>query len=273
VSAALGVAASGSVVLSLVVLFAVATASAVLCLGFAVGPPGGLFFVLVTGVAGHLAAPRELAGGAIDGGLVLGMLLLGLVLSYLVVLVPLAHPATRATDRSMESTVSRFELDVVTRIILVRLVVACAVAVAVAAPLGIHRAYWVVVAVVAILQNGHRLRLTALRGVHRVLGTVVGVGLFALLQLAHPAGVWLGVVLAALQFVVELVVVRNYGLALVFITPLALLISAQAGDVDGVVVDRVADTLLGSAIAMLVLLLALVVRRRGLSRRPAADAA
>jgi hypothetical protein len=271
-SAGLGVAASGSVVASLIVLFVVAAGSAVLCLGFGVGPPGGLFFVLVAGVAGHLAAPRELAGGALDGWLVLGMLLLGLVLAYLIVLVPLVRGATRAADAVIESVPLRFSLDEVTRIILTRLVVGCALAVMVAAPLGIHRAYWVVVAVVAILQNGHRLRLTAVRGVHRVLGTVVGVGLFALLQFAQPTGAWLGLSLAALQYAVELVVIRNYGLALVFITPLALLISAQAGDALGVVVDRVADTLLGAAIAMVVLLVALLVQRRGL-RRPTPGAA
>jgi uncharacterized membrane protein YccC len=106
-----------------------------------------------------------------------------------------------------------------------------------------------------------------------VLGTVVGVCLFALVQLAHPTGVWLGVVLAALQFAVELVVIRNYGLALLFITPLALLISAQAGDVEGVVVDRVGDTLLGAVIAMVVLLAALVIRSRGTSRAPGSGAA
>ena len=262
-ASALGIAASASTVLGLIVLFVVAAVSAVLCLGLNVGPPGALFFVLVAGVSGHVAGPAELDGGAVDGWFVLGMLALGLVIAYLVVLAPLALPRLRAADAKLPRPPVRFEIDETIRIILTRLVVATGIAVLVAAPLGIHRAYWVVVAVVAILQNGHRLRLTGLRGVHRVLGTLVGLGLFALISLASPSGVWLGLLLMALQFVVELVVIRNYGLALVFITPLALTIAAQAGTAEvGVIVgERFSDTLLGAAIATAVLLAALAILR------------
>ena len=263
VASAMGIAASASPVLSLIVLFVVAAVSAVLCLGLAVGPPGALFFVLVAGVSGHVAGPTSLDGGNVNGWLVLAMLALGLVIAYLVVLAPLVVPRVRAADGRLPRDPMRFEIDETIRIILTRLIVATGIAVLAAAPLGIHRAYWVVVAVVAILQNGHRLRLTAVRGVHRVLGTLVGLGLFALIFLASPSGVWLGVLLMALQFVVELVVIRNYGLALVFITPLALTIAAQAGTAEvGVIVgERFADTVLGAAIATAVLLAALAIIR------------
>ena len=273
VASAMGIAASASPVLSLIVLFVVAAVSAVLCLGLAVGPPGALFFVLVAGVSGHVAGPTSLDGGNVNGWLVLAMLALGLVIAYLVVLAPLVVPRVRAADARLPRDPMRFEIDETIRIILTRLIVATGIAVLAAAPLGIHRAYWVVVAVVAILQNGHRLRLTAVRGVHRVLGTLVGLGLFALIFLASPSGVWLGVLLMALQFVVELVVIRNYGLALVFITPLALTIAAQAGTAEvGVIVgERFADTVLGAAIATAVLLAALtIIRSRARGSAPGA---
>lgn len=140
---------------------------------------------------------------------------------------------------------------------------ASAIAVLVSAQLGVHRVYWVLLTVVAIPQNGHLIRLTALRGIHRVTGTILGVGLFALVALVNPTGLWLAGLLALLQFAVELIVSRNYGLALVLITPLALTIAAQGHSeklVD-VVKDRVLDTLLGGAIALLVLLLSLAIRR------------
>ena len=265
-ASSLGVAASANPVLALLVLFVVAAGSSILCLGLNVGPPGSLFFVLVAGVSGHVAGPAEQDGGNVNGLLVVGMLALGLAIAYLVVLAPLVLPRNRAADATVHNEPMRFDFDETTRIILIRLIVATGIAALVAAPLGIHRAYWVVVAVVAILQNGHRLRLTALRGVHRVLGTLVGLGLFALIQLAHPSGVWLGLLLMTLQFVVEMVVIRNYGLALVFITPLALTIAAQAGTAEvGVIVsERFFDTLLGAAIATVVLVVALgVIRWRG----------
>lgn len=264
-SAAIGTAVSWSTPLSLVALFVVAVAASVILLGFGAGPPGGLFFMLVTGVSIRLTAPVGLDGVGIPGGVVLGMLAIGAAIAYLVVLLPLTLPATRRRDRELHSNRVRlrFDLSGDIRVILTRLAIASLIAVAVAAPLGVHRTYWVLLTVIAILQNGRRLRLTALRGVHRILGTLVGLGLFALILRFDPHGLWLALLLAALQFVVELVVIRNYGLALVFITPLALIIAAQGdpGDIGTITLIRVQDTLLGAAIALVVMLGALALRR------------
>lgn len=269
-SAALGVLASGGLLTSLIAVFVIAVVSATLCLGLSVGPPGALFFVLIGGVATHLAGPTDIGGAGIDGGLIVGLLALGCAISYMVVLGPLLRPAVRRRDAALHEThvPMRFVMDDISRVILLRLVLASAIAVAVSAPLGLPRAYWVILTVVVILQNGHTVRLSALRGVHRVLGTFVGLAVFALIALFAPEGLWLAFVLMALQFVVEMVVIRNYGLALVFITPLALLISTQGGHVDEIIADRVVDTLIGTAIAMLVLLGALAVRRIRTRRRP-----
>lgn len=266
-ASAVGVLSSGSLALSLVSLFAVVVIAGILCLGFGVGPPGPLFFVLLAGVSAHLAAPKAGHGAGIDGGLIVAMLALGCVVAYLIVLAPLAVPSVRARDAAvhLDRERMRFELDRESRVILFRIVLAAAIALAVAAPLGIVRAYWVLLTVVAILQNGRQLRLTALRGVHRVLGTLVGVGVYTLLVLFQPQGLWLAVLLMVLQFSVEIVVVRNYGLALVLITPLALMIATQGGSGDLAVVatERVVDTLIGAAIALSVLVVALTVHRRG----------
>jgi uncharacterized membrane protein YccC len=120
------------------------------------------------------------------------------------------------------------------------------------------------VAAVVILQNGHRIKLTAIRAVHRVAGTILGVGLFALIMLWNPHDLVLALLLVVLQFAVEMVVVRNYGLALILITPLALTIAAQGstGDVGEVVIERVLDTLLGAGIALVVLAVAYLAGRR-----------
>ena len=262
-SASLGVLASGDPLLSLLAVFVIAVVSATLCLGLSVGPPGALFFVLIGGVATHLAGPTGIGGAGIDGGLVVGLLVLGCAISYLVVLAPLLRPAVRRRDAALHEARQplAFVMDGISRTILIRLALASAIAVAVAAPLGLPRAYWVVLTVVVILQNGHTVRLSALRGVHRVLGTFVGLGLFALIALLGPGGLVLAFVLMALQFVVEMVVVRNYGLALIFITPLAMLISTQGGHVEEIVGDRVLDTLIGTAIALAVLFASVLLRR------------
>ena len=269
-SSAIGVLASGSLLASLAAVFVVAAVSSTLILGFSIGPPGSLFFVLVTGVSTHLAAPVSLGGESLSGLLVIGMLALGAVIAYLVVLAPLAVPRVRVRDSELHAgrAPRRFTLTEIDRVILGRVIVGSAIAALISAPLGIHRAYWVVLTVVVILQNGHRLRLTTLRAVHRVLGTLVGVAVFALVMLVNPHGVWLALLLMALQFGVEIVVIRNYGLALVLITPLALVISSQSGtaDVTATVTERVVDTVLGAVIALVVLAVAyLVQKRRGLA--------
>ena len=262
-SAVLGVLASETLLGSLLAVFAIAVVSATLCLGLSVGPPGALFFVLIGGVSTHLAGPTRIGGAGIDGGLMVGLLVLGCAISYLVVLSPLLLPSVRRRDAALHETREplRFVMDGISRTILIRLTLAGAIAVAVSAPLGLPRAYWVVLTVVVILQNGHTVRLSALRGVHRVLGTLLGLGVFALIALIGPEGLVLAFALMALQFVVEMVIIRNYGLALIFITPLAMLISTQGGHVAEIIADRVLDTLIGTAIALVVLFGALAWRR------------
>jgi uncharacterized membrane protein YccC len=123
--------------------------------------------------------------------------------------------------------------------------------------------YWVLLTVVAILQNDHRIRLTALRAVQRVGGTLVGVGLFAIIALWSPSGIWLAVLVAALIFVAQLVIMSNYGLGLVLITPLALTIAAQGHSEPllSIVGDRVVDTILGGGIALVVLMFSIALRQ------------
>jgi hypothetical protein len=262
---AIGAAVAGSVVLSLVALFVLTVVGSIVLLGFGAGPPGGLFFMLVAGASIRLVAPPKLDGVGLSGGLVVGMVAVGAAVAYLIVIAPLLVPSVRRRDLDAHRNRQRlrFDLSGDVRVIIIRLAVASAIAVAVSSPLGVHRTYWVLLTVIAILQNGRRLRLTALRGIHRVVGTIIGLGLFALVLLWGPKGLWLALLLAVLQFVVELVVIRNYGLALIFITPLALTIASQGdpGDVGTVVATRVVDTLLGAAIALIVLLGALLLRR------------
>jgi hypothetical protein len=265
VASAIGVGTAQSLVASLIALVLVAAVSATLCFGFRVGPPGALFFVLIAGASSHLAAPVASQGADLPGGLVVGMVAVGCLIAYAVVVAPLLVPAVRkraAADGGNRVPIA-FRLDAISRLIVFRLIAASAIAVVVSAPFGVHRVYWVLLTVVAILQNDHRIRLTALRGVHRVGGTLIGVGLFGLIALWSPSGIWLAVLLAALIFVAQLVIMRNYGLGLILLTPLALTIAAQGHSESllSIVGDRVVDTILGGGIALVVLMFSIALRR------------
>ncbi|TSD99425.1 FUSC family protein [Skermania sp. ID1734] len=137
--------------------------------------------------------------------------------------------------------------------IAVRIGVAVAATGAISLALSLDRPDWAVVASVLVLHQGLDRVQGTVRGLHRFIGTVIGLGLFALIHAFSPTGYVLVLVLMVLQFLVELFVARNYGLAVIFITPLALLIivGAHPGSPVGPVVrDRFVETLLGIAVAL-----------------------
>ncbi len=87
--------------------------------------------------------------------------------------------------------------------------------------------YWAMVGAVAAVGGAH-VTARLIRGVQRLVGTLLGVLIAAgLLALHLPP--WLVLIIAvALQAASELYVGRNYGIAMIFITPLALLMISLA---------------------------------------------
>ena len=65
---------------------------------------------------------------------------------------------------------------------------------------------------------------------------------------------WLIVVIALLNVLIELTIVGNYGVAVAFITPLAMLMGNPDSDITIPVRDRFLETLLGVALAVAALL-------------------
>ncbi len=142
-------------------------------------------------------------------------------------------------------------------------VIAALVAGALAIAFGIGHPYWAVVSVAAVIPPAGAAHSVS-RAWHRVFGTVAGVIVTWLILLPEPA-VWVVVALVAIaQFGAEIFVGRHYGVALVFVTPLALLVAhlAQPIPVGVLLVDRVIETALGCAVAILAVLVARRFSRR-----------
>lgn len=139
--------------------------------------------------------------------------------------------------------------------IVVRLLVACPAAGAVAMVCGVGRPDWAVITAAMILHQGPDRILGTYRAVQRFAGTVLGLGVLAAVTAADPTGVVLVLVLAASMAGVQAYLVRNYGLAMVFITTLALLLAGLGSpdDLSTVTRDRLLETVIGAVVAVVVL--------------------
>lgn len=151
-------------------------------------------------------------------------------------------------------------------LIVVRLLVACPAAGAVAMVLGVARPDWAVITAAMILHQGPDRVLGTYRAVHRFAGTVLGLMVLAALTPIEPTGAALVLVLAASMAGVQAYLVRNYGLAMVFITTLALLLGGLGSpdDLTAVSRDRLLETVIGVVVAVVVLWRLLPTSYRGI---------
>lgn len=121
---------------------------------------------------------------------------------------------------------------------------------------GMERAYWAIAAAVLMLHTGNDWTQTVQRSLSRLAGTWGGLVLMAGVLWWQPAGLWLAALLFVVQFTVEMLVMRNYALATMFIT-LAGMTLASGGlppdNPNAFLLARGLDTLLGCAVALLVL--------------------
>ena len=124
----------------------------------------------------------------------------------------------------------------------------------IAGVLDMQRAYWAMAAALLMLHQGFSWPQTVQRSLERTLGTWAGLLLAGAILWLHPSGPWLALVVMALQFTIEIAVVRNYAIAAVFITGVALTIASgghPVADIGGLLLARGLDTLLGCACALL----------------------
>lgn len=124
--------------------------------------------------------------------------------------------------------------------------------------------FWAMVTVAAIFSAPASMASFE-RLSHRVVGTLAGVGLAAALFADNPPALLIIVIISICSFIVEVVVGVHDGIALAFITPLAIGASnlGQLSDWSTLFVDRSRETLLGGAVAFCVIL---AVRVRMLRR-------
>lgn len=133
---------------------------------------------------------------------------------------------------------------------------ACLVAGLLGQASGVSHPYWAMVAAAAAI-TGPNSRARLYRAIQRIVGTFGGVFITAFV-LSQGLQAWHLVVYVALfQFLAEAYVMRNYGFATFFITPLALLM-LQLGHPSSpteILTARMAETAIGGAVVFVFVLL------------------
>ena len=207
-------------------------------------PPGSFFFILVSALAIYL--PFDLSRWASNIGMVAlgGMLSCGLAFIYSLMTGANDLPATKVeTDPQVNA------------IILEGALVAFFIAFAyfIAVLFALPNALWVPISCAAILQ-GATYRMIWHRNVHRIVGTAIGMGVAWCLFSFHPNYWVLALSMIFFQFVVELLIVKNYGAAVIFITPLTVImaeITSANMSTEVLLEHRLVDIFIGSSIGIL----------------------
>lgn len=216
------------------------------CRFYRVGIPGSLFFIMAASIGAY--SP----GDVLDVPLKVGLLTMGCLLACLIAFFYSLHILRRRKPRPVEPLPPpTFDFVVFDSVVIGAFV---GLSLALAQLLQLEKAYWVPVSCLAVIQ-GMSLRAVWDRQVHRLVGTGIGLLLsWGLLSL--PLDKWtISLAMIVLAFVIEIAVVRHYGFAAIFITPLTILLAEAStlgqGSAAQLIQARFYDTLLGCLVGLL----------------------
>jgi uncharacterized membrane protein YccC len=229
----------------LLALATVAMLSNMTCRFYQVNPPGSLFFFMAAAIGAY--SPVEL----LQAPFKVGLLALGCLLACVVAFVYSLFILSRRLPRPVQPLPpASFEFVVFDSVLIG---VCVGVSLLLAQALQLHNPYWVPVSCLAVIQ-GMSLRAVWEKQLQRLLGTSIGL-LLSWGLLALPLDPWrLALMIIVLTFIVETAVVRHYGFAAIFITPLTLLLAEAVtlghGSVSALIQARFVDTLLGCLVGL-----------------------
>lgn len=206
-------------------------------------PPGNFFFIMLASVSA--CAPFDLATVPTRIGLIAmsTMFATGLALVYSLFIVSKYPPKEQVTKPLKHQFDRIFESAIVGVFIGGSMLVAKL--------LELNNPYWIPISCLAVMQ-GVSTRHIFQRSFQRILGTSIGMLLAWVLLSFNPGPLGFVMGILMLQFIVEMLIVRHYALAVVFITPMTLFLAEAASNsiltVNELIATRFLDIVIGSVI-------------------------
>lgn len=227
------------------VLAALTTLVMMLVRFYGLGPPGALIFMMAAAIAAH--TPVTLA----QVPMMVGLATIGALSSWLIAFFYSLYVLRTRTPQPTPALPTPAFDQVIFEPVVIGLCVGASLLLA--HMLALPRAYWAPVSCLAVIQ-APSLRAVWNRQLHRIIGTGLGL-LVAWVLLSLPLNQWgLALTMMLLIFVVETLIVRHYALAVVFITPMAILLAEAAtlgqSTANALMTARLLDTLLGCAVGL-----------------------
>lgn len=207
-------------------------------------PPGNFFFIMVTSIA--ISIPHNQANIASS----LGNFSLGVLIACMIALL-YSIVVLKGNNRPDVMVLQKNSYINITESIIFGLTVGLSLLTAIL--LKLENPYWVPISCMAVMQGGTTKHIW-IRATQRVLGTLIGLGLtwFILQMNISVLGICISIFL--LQTIVEFLVVRNYGIAVIFISMLTIFL-AEANTTliaqpNHLITARFFDILIGSLIGV-----------------------
>ncbi|PWA10788.1 FUSC family protein [Flavobacterium laiguense] len=209
---------------------------------FKTKPPGSFFFIMLTSISSCIPHNlREIPEK-------IGLITIGTVLACILALI--YSLLTRKSNNKPKTITSSFAKNKYTALIEAAIV---GFFMFLSLQLGhfliLKNPYWIPISCLAIMQ-GASLYYIWQRVIHRIIGTLIGLGLFWIIISIDRTPLSICISIIVLQFIIEFLIVRNYILAVIFITPMALLLTEAANplihDPNLLISIRFTDIILGS---------------------------
>lgn len=164
---------------------------------------------------------------------------------------PITHSYNYSIKDILANALDRNSLVFVTA---VRFGVVTTIAALIAYGFHFTRSYWIPLSCVAIM-SGSSMIATYYRAIQRSIGTLIGIIIASTILYFHPSGYVLAAIIFCFTLMTEMLIVKNYGLAVIFITPNALLLAETITQGQFSFFHfssaRIVDVVIGSAIGLI----------------------